>query len=612
MELCVGFGRSGHYSGLMTASDSRSQSSSQRLSARGLVWLDPESNQAAVDAFATRTGLDLVLSSFLVQRGVAADQVEDFLNPTLKAFCPDPSEFADMDVAATEIATAILTGKRVAVFADYDVDGATSAAQLFRYFSHFDRPLDLYVPDRLKEGYGPSPSAFDFLKRKGIDLVITVDCGAAAEQALGHARTIDLPVIVLDHHLMHGNIPDCVALVNPNRPDCRSGQGHLAAAGVVFMILIALNRHFRTIQGYAQSDLPDLMTFLDLCALGTLCDMAPLTGVNRAFVMQGLKVISRDDSAGLLALSQVSGRSAPRSVTDLTFGIGPQLNAGGRIGDPWLASKLLSVGTIEEALPLAEQLNVLNEARKSVENDILAEARRQVARELEDIPHRKVLVVAGEGWHPGIIGIVAGRLKDEFHRPVIVIGYGEEIGDLAKGSARSVPGINIGNAIASAVDAGLLHSGGGHAMAGGLSMVVDRLPVLIEFLDGYCQGHDTALEEARTVQIAQDLLGSSVNLQLIDIVERAGPYGAGAPKPLFRLKGVQVDFARTVGEQHKKITMTDGSARIDGIAWRVEGRPLGDILRKDALIDVIGYLERNRWQGRDAVQFEIFDAMENS
>lgn len=594
----------------MTETPSHKSTDKLPESARGLIWQEPDVDNEAISEFARKTGLNEVLATFLFQRGVKPEEVKDFLNPTLRTYCPDPSSFADMDLAAQEIADAMLDGQRVCVFADYDVDGATSAAQLHRYFRHFGQELDFYVPDRLKEGYGPSPEAFEALKARGAELVITVDCGAAAEIALGHAKDIGLPVIVLDHHLMGEDVPDCVALVNPNRPDCRSGQGHLAAAGVVFILLIALNRYLRTEKKLPPEKLPDLVSFLDLCSLGTLCDMAPLKGVNRAFVVQGLKIIARDESIGMMALSQVSGRSAPRRVGDLTFGIGPQLNAGGRIGDPWLATKLMSTSDPGEALRLAEQLFVLNEARKSVEDDILNEARRQIEQGLEDIPDQKVLLAMGEGWHPGVIGIVAGRLKDEFHRPVIVIGHGGDFGDLAKGSARSVNGMNIGAAISKAASMGILVSGGGHAMAGGLSMPASSFEALFEFMQSHFEHDDPLLQEAREIQIDQDILASALGMDLVDIIEHAGPYGAGASRPVFRIKEAQILQRRIVGTNHLKLEFSDGSARFDAIAWRAAERSLGETLQKGRVVDVLGYVERNSWQGRDAVQFEIFDAMQ--
>ncbi len=585
------------------------EKTSAPLSIRGLNWLEPTVDPQKVSRFARETGLNEVLSTLLVSRGVQPDDVDGFLEPKLRDLCPDPSSLQDMDKAAAEIAAAILDGRKVTVFADYDVDGATSAAQLMRYFRHFDRDLGLYVPDRLKEGYGPSPEAFQSLKDDGVDLVITVDCGAAAIPALAHARDIGLPVIVLDHHLMSGALPDCLALVNPNRPDDTSGQGHMAAAGVVFILLVALNRVFREVHHREPKSLPDLTTYLDLCALGTLCDMAPLHGVNRAFVVQGLRILERDECPGILALAQVSGRSAPRSVTDLTFGIGPQLNAGGRIGDPWLATRLLATQTFDAAIPMAETLNALNQARKDVEADILHQARNQIIRKLEAHPDRKILIAAGEDWHPGVIGIVAGRLKDEFHRPVIVIGYGDSFGALAKGSARSVGGINIGDAIAAAAREGILASGGGHAMAGGLSMEPDRLDQLSDFLEELCQNDDAAIRTARNVQIQQNVLCSACNLEFVTLIEQAGPYGAGAPKPILRLRDVRVVSSRIIGQNHIKAILSDGSAQIEAIAWRCADQPLGEALRTSQVLDVIGYAQRNVWQGRDRVQFEIFDAV---
>ena len=604
----VASGPAVRYNNGMNAENESRVSNDRTISCRGLYWNGPALDPESVSTFARESGLDDTLSALLLSRGVSSADVDGFLNPSLKALFPDPSSFADMDKAASLIIDGLLSGKRIAVFADYDVDGATSAAQLIKYFRHFGQELVLYVPDRIKEGYGPSADAFQHLKDEGLDLVITVDCGAAALDALAHADRIDLPVVVLDHHLMHGAIPACAALVNPNRPDCTSGQGHLAAAGVVFVLLAALNRELRK-RGKAPSELPDLFSFLDLCALGTLCDMAPLKGVNRAFVVQGLKILQRDESVGLLALSQVSGRSAPRSVTDLTFGIGPQMNAGGRIGDPWLATRLLASERMEEALGIAEQLFSLNEIRKQVEHDILQQARHQIENTLSEAPDTQILVASGEGWHPGVIGITAGRLKDEFHRPVIVIGWGEEFGELAKGSGRSVPGINLGSAISKAAEAGILAAGGGHAMAGGLSVERNRIDELRGYLNQNPELFTEELAQAREVQIDVDVFGSALDMNLIEIIEKAGPYGAESPKPLIRIRNVRVEFSKIIGKNHKKVLLHDGTGKVDAVAWRVDGRPLGDVLVKDNVIDVLGYVERNTWQGRSSVQFEIFDAI---
>lgn len=578
-------------------------------SARGYNWLEPVLEQKEIVTYARATGLEEPVAALLLRRNVAEEDVDGFLSPTLKATLPNPSSLKDMDEATSIIAEAILSGRKTVVLADYDVDGATSAAQLITYFRHFGRDLGLYVPDRLKEGYGPSPAAFEQLKSEGAELVITVDCGAAAESALSHGASIGLDVVVVDHHLMHGEIPKCSALVNPNRPDCTSGQGHLAAAGVVFLLLVSLNRYFRT---HAETDakpLPDLLDWLDLCSLGTLCDMAPLQGVNRTFVIQGLKQFKSKFRPGIEALCHVSGRSQPERVTDLTFGLGPQLNAGGRIGDPWLATKLLVSERLDQAVPIAESLAQLNHERKVQEQDILSRARRDAERQLETAPDLPILVLDQEGWHPGIIGIVAGRIKDEFHRPALVIGWGEDFGDLAKGSARSVAGINIGDVISKAREEGLLRAGGGHAMAGGLSVDVEKVTELRKYLIEALKDVTTELDQARDIQIDFDILCSALNLPFIDTLERAGPYGAASPKPLLRIKSAHITMRRDIGTNHVKVFLDDGSAKLDAVAWRCADSALGEILQRNRLVDVVGYAERNTWQGRDSVQFEIIDAI---
>ncbi len=576
--------------------------------ARNLIWIEPETDLDLVSSYARKAAIDEPLAALLIRRNVDVGEVEHHLHPTLRHYFPDPSSFADMDKAADLVSTAMLSGQKTAVLADYDVDGATSAAQLIRYFRHFGKDLDLYVPDRLKEGYGPSPAAFDELKARGVELVITVDCGAAAEAALQHGYDIGLKIVVVDHHLMGEHIPRCSALVNPNRPDCGSGQGHLAAAGVVFVLLTAMNRLLRESHGYKQGDLPALLDYLDLCALGTLCDMAPLHGVNRAFVLQGLKVYAQNESAGIAALCQVSGRSTPDRITDLTFGLGPQLNAGGRIGDPWLATKLLASTEFLEALPIAETLNRLNTDRKEIEGAILQEARIQARRQLEADPDLPMIVVGQEGWHPGVIGIVAGRLKDEFLRPALVIGWGDNFGELAKGSARSVTGINIGNIISSAAADGLLLSGGGHAMAGGLSMLPDKLGELGSYLTKKVAQIGACPDEPRRIEIEIDVFASALSTDFVQALERAGPYGAGAPKPVLRIKDVAVLDRRLIGKNHIKARLGDGSGHVEAVAWRASDTELWDALAPGNLVDVVGYAEINAWQGRDRVQFEIIDA----
>jgi single-stranded-DNA-specific exonuclease len=537
------------------------------------------------------------------------DEAQLFLNPTLKDLFPDPSTFADMDKAAEVILDAIVSNRKVAVFADYDVDGGTSSAILSRYFRAWGRELILYVPDRLTEGFGPTPGAFRALKDMGADLVVTVDCGAAAIAALKTANEIGLDVVVMDHHLMHDETtPPTLALVNPNRPDCKSRHGFLAAAGVVFVLVAALNRLARKRNLKPEAGLPDPMNWLDLAALGTLCDMAPLKGVNRAIVTRGLKVLERLDNAGLRALSEVAGIEAPKSVYHATFVLGPRLNAGGRIGDPWTAAKLLATDDRAEAIQLAEKLNYQNAERKQVEADIQKQATEMVERRLAQAPDTGILVVGGEGWHPGVIGIVAGRLKDKYHRPAIVIGWGEGLGPVARGSGRSVPGVNLGDLVSQAAKSGLLLSGGGHAMAAGLSMEPQRLDELRQHLETATRGIRLELDEARVLEIDAVLAPGGADGALLDTIERIGPFGSSAPEPLFAVPNIRAAGARRVGENHMAFDMVgeDGS-RLRAIAFRVADGPEGDAIQKGHALHIAGRLRPDTWRGPGKVQIEVAD-----
>ncbi len=551
---------------------------------------------------------DLV-GRLLAARGVELDEAQLFLNPTLKDLFPDPSTFADMDKAAEVILDAIVSGKKVAVFADYDVDGGTSSAILSRYFRAWGRELILYVPDRLTEGFGPTPFAFRALNEMGAELVVTVDCGAAAIEALKTANEIGLDVVVMDHHLMHDDhTPPTLALVNPNRPDCKSGHGFLAAAGVVFVLVAALNRLARKRGQVPEGGLPDPMKWLDLAALGTLCDMAPLKGVNRAFVTRGLACLERLENAGLKALAEVAGIEAPKSVYHATFVLGPRLNAGGRIGDPWTAARLLATDDRVEAIQLAEKLNFQNQERKQVEADIQKQAIEQVEARLREKPDAAILVVGGEGWHPGVIGIVAGRLKEKFHRPAVVVGWGEGLGPVARGSGRSVAGVNLGNLISDAAKSGLLLSGGGHAMAAGLSMDPARLDELRAHLEEQTSGTAFELAEARVLEIDGTLAPGAATAALLDIIERIGPFGSNAPEPLFAAPNVRAAGARRVGENHMAFDMVgEDGARVRAIAFRVADGPEGQAIARGDAIHVAGRLRPDTWRGAGKVQIEVAD-----
>jgi single-stranded-DNA-specific exonuclease len=590
-----------------TAPDDRLFGVSNSLTGR--YWTIEEPDPLRVRQLSAHLDQNDLLARLLALRDVGPNAVASFLAPTLRSEFPDPSSFRDMDKAAGLVLDAILEGKNVTVFADYDVDGGTSSALLARYFRAWGQDLGLYVPDRLTEGYGPSPEAFRHLKAGGADLVITVDCGAAALSALNEAREIDLPVVVIDHHLMHGAVPETAALVNPNRPDCQSGCGHLAAAGVVFVFLAALNRAARRRQVEPeQGGLPDPIKWLDLAALGTLCDMAPLHGVNRAFVRQGLKILQRGENVGLRALADVAGLGEVSTVYHATFMLGPRLNAGGRVGDPWLAAKLLASDDRAEAIDLAERLHALNDARKAIENDILEEATLRAKQQVEADPERGVLIAGGEGWHPGVIGIVAGRLKDRFHLPSIVLGWGAGLGPVAKGSARSVPGVNIGEAIAAAAEAGVILSGGGHAMAGGLSCQPDQLGTLEAWMCEHMSQFRSERYAARALAVDTLIAPGAADPGLFDEISSIGPFGAGAPEPVFAMRNVRCIGARRIGTNHLKFQAEDETGRLECIAWRMADEPLGEAALSGSRLHLAGKLKADTWNGRRRLQFEVLDA----
>lgn len=572
----------------------------------GRLWKTRLADEALAETFRRRHGLPEIAARLLAARGVSEADAPGFLDPTLRTFFPDPSTFADMDVAARVIEDAIVAGRPTAVFADYDVDGGTSAAQLVRYFRARGRQLTIYVPDRMREGYGPSALAFERLKEAGIELVITVDCGAAAVEPLTAAAAIGLDVVVIDHHLMSGPPPPSLACVNPNRPDCPSGQGHLTAAGVVMVTLAAVNREARRRGSIGSNNLPDLISNLDLAALGTVCDVAPLTGFNRAMVAQGLKVLLRGANVGLKALAESAGKPSTGSVYELGFILGPRLNAGGRVGDASLATRILSTEDPAEAAAIAAELEALNADRRQKEADMLAEAQGMAEAEAA---HRAVAVVGRPEWHPGVIGIAAGRLKDRVMKPVIVLGGGGPE-EACKGSGRSVAGVNLGAAVAAAAKAGILKAGGGHAMAAGLSMDWGRLDELRDFLsEALAPELEAAAGEARALWVDAAASVSAATLPLMAALDRIGPYGVGHPEPVFALADVRASYAGAVKGDHVRFVLEDGrGGRLRGIGFRIAQTPAGEaLLARDGLFHAAVKLKRNSWGGDERVEAELID-----
>lgn len=573
----------------------------------GRLWRERPADAEVVRRHQLGLGLSEPLARALASRGVNADDGANYLNPTLKALFPDPSSFVDMDLAAKILIDALVADRPMTVFADYDVDGASSAAQLVRWFRTQGKELPIYVPDRLIEGYGPSPAAFRRIRESGVELVVTVDCGAAAYEALACAKEIGLDVVVIDHHLMRDEIPEVAALVNPNRPGCGSGQGVLAAAGVAFVLMAALNREARGRGMFEDRPEPDLRQWLDLAAMGAICDVTQLVGFNRALTTQGLKVMSAWRNPGLKALLEVAKGSGPASVFHAGFILGPRINAGGRIGRSDLGARLLSTDDPEEAAMLAAELDGLNASRKEVEREILEEAIRIVERESNQ-EGAALTIVAADGWHPGVIGIVASRLKERYRKPALVIGV-DRAANIAKGSGRSQTGVNLGRAVQAAYDEGLLLAGGGHAMAAGLSVRPDTIPELRAFLNERLADEAQAAAEQDGLDIDALITTGGADRALYQSFQALAPFGPGNPEPMFAAANVRVERPIALRGGHVRVTLTDGSGgRLKAVAWRSEDTEMGRrLLNEGGAIHVAGRLKPDDWQGRESVELEIED-----
>ncbi|ENZ79574.1 exonuclease RecJ [Caulobacter vibrioides OR37] len=601
------------YSAAMAADGAPNLSSPAFLgverSLSGRVWRERPADLAVVRDIQQRHGLTEPLARALASRGVTLDQAEHYLRPTLKALFPDPSTFTDMDRAAEILIDALERGRPTMVFADYDVDGATSAALLVRWFRYMGVELPIYIPDRLTEGYGPSPAAFKTIREGGAELVVTLDCGAAAYDAIASAAENGLEVVVIDHHLMREDPPAAAAVVNPNRPGCRSGQGVLAAAGVTFVLLAALNREARGRGLFTEErPQPDLRQWLDLVALGEVCDVTQLVGFNRALTALGLRTMGAWANPGLKALFEVGKGSGEPSVFHAGFILGPRINAGGRIGRSDLGAKLLSTDDPLEAAALAEELDSLNTERKAVEAAVVEEAAAMLERGSNFNPDAPVIVVAGENWHPGVIGIVAGRLRERYRKPVVVIGI-DRAANVGKGSGRSQPGVNLGRAIQAAFEAGLLMAGGGHAMAAGLSIRPDAIPEFRAFLEERLAGEMEAIG-VEAVEIDALVQPRAANRALLDDFQRLAPFGPGNPEPIFALTEVRPERVSALKGGHVRLDLVGPTGdRIKAISWRSAETPLGQrLLAGGGALNVVGKLKPDDYMGRNGVQIEIEDA----
>ncbi|UWQ57362.1 single-stranded-DNA-specific exonuclease RecJ [Leisingera caerulea] len=571
----------------------------QSLSGRRWVGPGVEVDRAS-EMMAQQTGLPRSVCQVLARRGVPAMEATGFLEPRLKELLPDPREMKDMEAAAARFLEAVRRKQRIAVFADYDVDGGSSAALLLVWLRQMGLEATLYIPDRIDEGYGPNVPAMQELAAAH-DLIICVDCGTLSHEPIAAAKGAD--VIVLDHHLGGETLPECVAVVNPNRQDESGDLGYFCAAGVVFLMLVEAGRQIRE----AGAKGPDLMSLLDLVALATVADVAPLIGANRALVRQGLKVMAARKRPGLVALSDVSRMDSAPSTYHLGFLLGPRVNAGGRIGKADLGARLLSTDNPHEAAALAERLDQLNTERRDIENAVRAAAIDQAeARGLEG----PLVWAAGAGWHPGVVGIVASRLKEAANRPAIVIGFD---GDEGKGSGRSVSGVDLGASIQRLASEGLLVKGGGHKMAAGLTVMRDKLEPAMERLSELLAKQGAGQGGPADLKLDGALMPGAATVDLIGQIEQAGPFGAGAPAPRYALPDLQVRFAKKVGESHLKLSLSDGmGGGVDAICFGAFDTALGPRLLEHggARFHFAGRLEINTWGGRQSPQLRLEDAAE--
>jgi single-stranded-DNA-specific exonuclease len=580
-------------------------------SARGRAWrdrLDARGTALAL-AIAQRQGVPDMLARILAGRGVEAADAESYLDPAVKRLMPDPDTLTGMREAASRIADAIERPESVAIFGDYDVDGATSSALLARYLRYFGLDPIIHIPDRLFEGYGPNVDAVRALAERGATLLVTVDCGTTSIEPLTEAHRLGLDTVVIDHHQCDPVLPPALAIVNPNRLDDLSGLNHLAAVGLVFMTLVAVNRELRR-RGVFDGTRPepDLLGSLDLVALGTIADVVPLRGLNRAFVSKGLISMRRRENLGLTALMDAARLDGPPEPYHLGFLLGPRINAGGRIGRADLGANLLLEQDATEAGRIAAELDRLNRERQAMEQHMLAEAEAEALAALGLEEKGAVVVTASEGWHPGIVGLVAARLKERFGRPAFVVALG--VGGIGTGSGRSIPGVDLGRAVRQAVADGLLLKGGGHAMAAGVTIRRERLAEFRAFLE------TTLTDQVETARRDDALLidgafsAAAASLDFCASVMRAGPFGAGNPDPVFALPAHSIAFADVVGGQHirARLKSADG-AFVNAVAFRAASTDLGSALieGRGQAMHVAGTLSIDRWQGGERVQMRLLD-----
>ena len=578
-------------------------------SATGRRWEARLEDARIAEAISQRHELPDILGRVLAARGVGLEEAEAFLNPTLRGLMPQPRALRDMEKGAERLADAIMTGERIGVISDYDVDGVSSAAMLLLFLRAVGSDAMVHIPDRLTEGYGPSQAAVSDLKAKGAQILVTLDCGVMAHDPLAHAAELGLTTIIVDHHQAGEILPTAHAVINPNRQDDVSGFGYLCAAGVAMILIAAINKLLRARGWYtAARPEPNMLQWLELVALATICDVVPLKGLNRAYVTQGLKIMARRENVGLAALADVARLKRKPDPYALGFMLGPRLNAAGRIGNAALALKLLITRDRGEAMNIAQELERLNRERQAIELAVVDQAvmQAEAAMGREALP--KVLVVTSRGWHPGVVGLAAARLKERFGLPAFVLAE-DKAGKFAAGSGRSITGVDLGGAVRAAFEAGLIVKGGGHAMAAGLTVDVARLGDLRAFLEERLAAQVTAAAN-RSLAIDGALSAGGATLDLIELLEQAGPFGSGHPAPVFAFPAHRVVYADQAGSDHIRCTLAAGDGtRIKAIAFRAMGTELGELLlaERSFPLHVAGRLTVDDWGSSRVPSIHIED-----
>jgi len=577
-------------------------------SVSGYKWKFRDCDERQVKALMEAFGFSELLAKILVARGVCKESADSYLKPSIKELLPDPLHYMDMKPAAERLAKAVTDGEKIAIFGDYDVDGATSSSLLKRFFNQIGAKAVIYIPDRIEEGYGPNQKAIQHLWDIGCKILITVDCGTVSYEPLAVAKQIGFDTIVVDHHIGGNLLPEALAVINPNRMDETTEHKALCAAGVSFMLAVAVNTELRRLEYYKTHPEPNLLKLLDLVALGTVCDVMPLQGINRAFVTQGLKIIAGRSNAGLAALADVAGLSERPGVFHLGFMLGPRINAGGRIGEASLGARLLTTDDPAEAKEIAMTLHQLNNERRAIEMLVEEEATKMVeAQHLND----PLIMPVGRGWHQGVVGIVASRLKDRYYKPCAVVTINNGI---AKASARSVHGVDLGAAIGSARDLGLTLTGGGHAMAAGFTAEESKLPELRAFLFERLS-NQSGTGVGRVINLDGAIAVGGINTALAHDLEKAAPYGTGNAEPRFAIANCRLVDSQIVGNGHVRCIFDDGGigsgSKLYAMCFRAMEGKLGEFFlnNKYKNMHVAARLRLTNWQGKERVETQIDDAV---